>query len=291
MKRKKKTKKEISRELGLEVGSICGRYFLKLKHLHYGYWTDGLEVNVSNLHVAQDEYVKFIVSHIPEGVKTILDVGCGTGEIAETLLNKGYEVDCVSPCPFLKKQAGQLLGDRTHIFECFYEDMQTSNRYDMVLFCESFQYIDLEQALSKTDEFLKNGGYLFICDVFGRDIKGKGMMGGGHKLGKFYEHISRFPFRLIENVDITEKTAPSMDLFEDALENVVHPVADLAVRFFKSRYPIATKILKWKYRKKIEKAHKKYLEGGRGGEDFKKYKSYQLFVYKKDAQEQVHPAQ
>jgi len=282
MKKKKKTKKTISRELGLEVGSICGRYFLKLKHLHYGYWTNGLEVDVSNLHLAQDEYVKFIVSHFPDGVKTILDVGCGTGELAETLLNKGYEVDCVSPCPFLKKQAGALLGDRTHIFECFYEEMQTGERYDMVMFCESFQYIDLEQALSKTNEFLTSGGYLFICDIFSKDIKARGVMGGGHKLSKFNDFIAKFPFRLVENVDITEETAPNMDLYGDVLKNVVQPVTDVGIRFFQSRYPIVTKFLKWKYRKKIEKAHKKYLEGGRTGEDFRKYKSYQLFVYQKE---------
>jgi SAM-dependent methyltransferase len=285
VKKKKKTKKEISRELGLEVGSICGRYFLKLRHLHYGYWTDGLEVNVSNLHLAQDEYVKFIVSHIPEGVKTILDVGCGTGELDETLLNMEYEVDCVSPSPFLKKQVNQLLGDRTHIYECFYEEMQTDKQYDMVMFCESFQYIGLEQALTKTNEFLKDGGYLFICDVFGKDIKARGVMGGGHKLGKFNDRIAKFPFRLIENINITEETAPNMDLYGDALQNVVQPVTDVAVRFFESRYPIATKFLKWKYRKKFEKAQKKYLEGGRSGEDFRRYKSYQLFVYQKDTHE------
>ena len=285
MKKKKKTKKVISRNLGLEVGSICGRYFLKMKHLHYGYWTDKLDVDIANLHLAQDEYVKFIVSHIPDGVKTILDVGCGTGEVAEALLNMGYQVDCVSPCPYLKEQAGKLLGDRSHIFECFYEDMETSNRYDMVLFCESFQYMDVEQALSKTNEFLKSGGHLFISDVFEKDIKAKGVMGGGHKLSKFDDLISKFPFKLVENVDITEETAPTMDLFSDVLENVVQPVVDVGVRFFDSRYPIALKFLKWKYRKKIEKTHKKYLEGGRAGEDFKKYKSYQLFVYKKDVQE------
>jgi ubiquinone/menaquinone biosynthesis C-methylase UbiE len=283
--KKKKSKKIISRELGLEVGSICGRYFLKLKHLHYGYWTDGLEVDISNLHLAQDEYVKFIISHIPEGVKSILDVGCGTGELAETLLNMGYEVDCVSPCPFLEKQASELLGDRTHIYECFYEEMQTDKKYDMVMFCESFQYIDVEQALLKTNEFLKDGGYLFICDIFGKDIKARGVMGGGHKLGKFNDYIAKFPFRLIENVDITDETAPNMDLYGDVLKNVVLPVTDVGVRFFQSRYPIVTKFLKWKYRRKIEKAHKKYLEGGRTGEDFRKYKSYQLFVYQKENQE------
>jgi len=281
----KKTKKDISRELGLEAAFVCGKYFLKLEHLHYGYWTGDIEVDIANLHIAQDEYAKFIISHIPDGVKSILDVGCGTGQIAKKLLDMGYEVDCVSPCPFLKKQASELLGDKSHIFECFYENLQTVNRYDMVLFCESFQYIDMEQALSKTNKFLKNGGYLLICDIFRKETLDETFMGGGHSLTRFYNLIAKHSFRLIENVDITEQTAPNMDLLNDVLESVVQPVIGAGIRLFESRNPITLKLLRWKYRKKINKAHKKYLEGRKTGENFRKYKSYQLFLYKKDAQE------
>jgi SAM-dependent methyltransferase len=236
------------------------------------------------LHIAQDEYAKFVISHIPDGVKSILDVGCGTGQIAKKLLDMGYQVDCVSPCPFLKKRASELLGNRSYVFECFYENLQTVNRYDMVLFCESFQYIDMEQALSKTNKFLKNGGYLLICDIFRKDVLDKAFMGGGHSLTRFYNLIAKSSFRLIENVDITEQTAPNMDLLDDVMESVVRPVVSAGVRFFESRNPITLKLLRWKYRKKINKAHKKYLEGRKTGENFKKYKSYQLFLYKRDAQ-------
>ena len=281
----KKTKKGISRELGLEAGFICGKYFLKLDHLHYGYWTGDIEIDIANLHIAQDEYAKFVISHIPDGVKTILDVGCGTGQIAKKLLDMGYQVDCVSPCPFLKKQASELLGNRSYVFECFYENLQTVNRYDMVLFCESFQYIDMEQALSKTNKFLNSGGYLLVCDIFRKDVLDKTFMGGGHSLTKFYNLIAKSSFRLIENVDITEQTAPNMDLLDDVMESVVRPVVNAGVRFFESRNPITLKLLRWKYRKKINKAHKKYLEGRKTGKNFKKYKSYQFFLYKRDAQE------
>jgi len=280
----KKSKKGISRELGLEVGSICGQYFLKLEHLHYGYWTGDIEIDIANLHIAQDEYAKFVISHIPDGVKSILDVGCGTGQIAKKLLDMGYQVDCVSPCPFLKKRASELLGNRSYVFECFYENLQTVNRYDMVLFCESFQYIDMEQALSNTNKFLKSGGYLLICDIFRKDVLDKAFMGGGHSLTRFYNLIAKSSFRLIENVDITEQTAPNMDLLDDVMESVVRPVVSAGVRFFESRNPITLKLLRWKYRKKINKAHKKYLKGHKTGENFKKYKSYQLFLYKRDAQ-------
>ena len=281
----KKTKKDISRELGLQVASICGKYFLKLDHLHYGYWTRDLEIDIANLHIAQNEYAKFVISHIPDGVKTILDVGCGTGQIAKNLLDMGYQVDCVCPCPFLKERTSELLGNESHIFECSYENLQTVNQYDMVLFCESFQYIDMEQALSNTDKFLNSGGYLLICDLFRKETLDKTFMGGGHSLTRFYDLIAKSSFRLIENVDITEQTAPNMDLLDDVMERVVRPVIDGGVCFLENRNPIILKLLRWKYRRKINKAHKKYLEGRKTGENFKKYKSYQLFLYKKDSQE------
>ncbi len=277
-----KSKKEVSRALGLEVGSICGKYFLKLDHLHYGYWTPELEVDITNLHIAQDQYTKFIISHIPKGVKMILDVGCGTGQIANELLNAGYKVDCVSPCPYLKKKAGELLGDRSHIFECYFEDLDTTKKYDLVMFCESFQYVKLAKALSNTQKFLNSNSYLLISDFFKKDVEGKSTLGGGHDLSRFHKLIEKTPFKLIENVDITENTAPNMDLYNDVLEKVIAPVVDAGERFIQSRYPVALKLLKWKYRKKIAKAQRKYMEGGRTGKDFKKFKSYQLFVYKKN---------
>jgi len=51
MKHKRKVS---SREVGLKIGWICGEYFLKLDHLHYGYWPDDLDVDITNLRRAQD---------------------------------------------------------------------------------------------------------------------------------------------------------------------------------------------------------------------------------------------
>ncbi|MBN2181955.1 MAG: class I SAM-dependent methyltransferase [Sedimentisphaerales bacterium] len=279
----KKSKKEISREVGLEVGSICGKYFLKLDHLHYGYWNGGLDVDITNLHTAQDKYAEFAISHIPDGVKTILDVGCGTGQIAKMLIDAGYKVDCVSPSDYMNRHIRELLGDKSRIFECTYEEIETTNKYDMIWFCESFQYIDPEKALSNTIELLNDGGYLFICDIFRRDTKNKGLMGGGHDINKFHDLVEQTPFKLIENKDITEQTAPNMDLMNDILHNVVRPVVNAGMRLSESRYPMVVKFLKWKYRKKMDKLGNKYFSGGRSGEDFKKFKTYQLLLYQKQA--------
>ena len=272
-----KMKKEISREAGLEIGYILGKYFLKLDHLHYGYWADGLELDVTNLSKAQDAYADFVVSHIPEGVETILDVGCGTGQIASMLFEAGYKADCVCPSSVLRKRARELLGNKSQIFESTYEELQTENRYDMVLFCESFQYIYLQKAVSKTPGFLNDGGFLFICDIFRKDVEGKCVMGGPHKLGKFLGLMEDAPFEQIEDLDITEQTAPNIDILNHVTQEVMFPVIKAAEKFFHSRHPIILKLIKWKYRKKIAKTEQKYLHSNRTGEDFAYYKTYRLF--------------
>ncbi|TLY15423.1 MAG: methyltransferase domain-containing protein [Nitrospirae bacterium] len=117
-----------SREFGLALGLILGRFCLKMDDLHYGFWTENLSVELQNLPKAQAQYTDFLLSHIPEGVETILDVGCGAGNTARKLLDRGYRVDCVSPNPFLSRWARENLGERANFFECRFEDLDTDNR-------------------------------------------------------------------------------------------------------------------------------------------------------------------
>jgi len=276
----RKSKKVISRSIGVEIGAICSKYFLKSQHLHYGYWTSDLEVDIANLRIAQENYARFLVSHIPPGVNSILDVGCGTGQIAKMLLDAGYQVDCVSPSPYLSNQARQLLGARSTIFECFYEELETPNCYDLILFSESFQYIKPKEALNKTLGLLNEGGYILICDIFKRDAPDKSLLPGGHPLKTFYCLVSQYSLELVEDLDITEQTAPTLDIVNNAFNEVVRPSVDLAQQFLNDRHPLMLRCLKFLYRKKISKINKKYLSEAKTGENFKKFKSYRLLLYR-----------
>lgn len=278
-----KRKKIASRDIGIEIAAVCGEYFLKLEHQHYGYWTDDLKVDIANLHIAQENYTNFLISHIPDGVKTILDVGCGLGQTAKKLIDMGYQVDCLSPSPFLNERVRSLLPSTSRVFECSYEQLEGENRYDVIFFSESFQYVALEKTLENTLKFLNNDGYLLICDVFKKDVEGNNVLGGGHKLTKFYEMISQYPFELVEDLDITAETAPNLDISDDAMKNVAYPLLRSGSDFLSGRYPFASKLLRWKYRKQINKIYKKYFTEGRTGEDFKKFKSYRLFLCRKNA--------
>jgi SAM-dependent methyltransferase len=277
----KKTEKYLSREVGLEIASICGRYFLKLEDLHYGYWTADLPVDIVNLHKAQENYTQFLISNLPDGIHTILDVGFGTGGVARRLIEGGYKVDGVSPSSFFADQGRQLLGDQVNVFECRYEDFETENRYDLVLFSESFQYIHVETALEKTRRLLNDGGYMLICDVFRKETEGRRHQKGGHRLDKFRELIRDYPFEPVQDIDITELTAPTIDILSDALKEAGKPALDSGLRFLSGRYPLAFRFFSWKYRKQFGKMDEKYFSGQRTGAKFKEFKSYRLLLYRK----------
>lgn len=277
-----KSNTEDSREIALEAFLAITKYLFKTKYLHYGYWPGNLELNFQNLPQAQENYCDFLISQIPADVKTILDVGCGVGTMALALRNKGYQVDCVSPSKVLTDHSRRLLGEESHIFECFFEEMETENRYDMMLFSESFQYIDIKSALEKSITLLNNPGYMLICDFFRKEgVESKGNLRGGHKLEKFYNAISHTNLKQIKDIDITAETAPNLDLANEFLLNAGLPVWNVLLKLIEKKFPFISKFLFRKYANKIEKVNKRYFSGDRGAADFTAHKSYRLFLYQR----------
>jgi len=276
----KKRKKIDSRAIGLEMGLHFLKYFCDTEHLHFGYWTPDLKIHRQNLTIAQENHSDFILQHIPAGVMKILDVGCGGGAFDLKLINAGYQVDCVSPSSFLAHQARKVLEEQSTIYECTYENLQTDKRYDIVLFSESFQYVRLADAIQKSLEVLNEGGYMLICDFFKTEAEGKHIMRSGHRLTKFYQAMLNYPFEQVKDIDITEQTAPTMVLANEFMQQVTLPLWTITDYYLMEKYPLLTRFLKWKYRKKLVKFQNKYFSG-KIAENYKIFQSYRLLLYQK----------
>ena len=284
-----KRDKRDSREVGLEILYLMLRHHPGSNHLHYGYWEDGLEPTIANLPKAQEAYCQFILSHIPEGTRSILDVGCGVGALSRYLQNAGYDVECVSPSREFARYARELLDEGTLVHECYYEDFEPQRQYDLVLFSESFQYVKIEQALEKTSHVMKDDGRLLICDFFKTGAPGKSLMGGGHKLPRFWKAIEAQSLEAIEDIDITDKTAPTMKLVNDMLIAVATPGRALLFNFLHQRHPFLTKFFEWSFRKKLKKVEWKYFSGNRTPAAFAMHKTYRLFVFGKSKYQPQRP--
>ncbi len=274
------TGKVDSKEVGLVAGLNLFHFFLGTRDLHYGLWGDGLEVNIRNLPEAQKRYTEFLVGHIPDGVERILDVGCGAGGVAAALRARGYRVEGVSPSPLLTEAARQNVGDDFKIHEGRFEDIAfaADDKFDLVLFSESFQYITLDRALDDARARLEPGGHVLICDFFKTDVPGKSIIGGGHKLDRFRAVLDASPFAVLEDIDITRETAPNLDIVEQMGRELMLPTGRLIGYFLDRNYPWLARLLRWKYRKKLARIERKYFSGERNGANFARHKNYRLLL-------------
>lgn len=270
-----------SKKVGLDIQINLFKFFFDSEYMHYGYWKPGLEVKAPNFKQAQEDYTDFEMQHIPAGVKTILDIGCGSGKVAEKLLERGYAVTCVSPPSNLTDRAAARLAGKATVHHMGFEDFKEEGKYDLALFSESYQYVNLQKGFEQCARLLNPGGHVLLADFFHLDAPGKSPLGGGHKLSVFYETLKEQPFDIVEDIDITEQIAPTMTLINNLTMDVVYPTVLLIGNLLQSRYPMLYKFLLWKFKKKIEKNRVKHFTGQRNPENFKKYKSYRLIVLKK----------
>ena len=252
-----------------------------MDHLHYGFWKPGNEVNLRNFKAAQENFVEFLLDSFPAGIRTVLDVGSGAGELAVAILAKGMRVDCLSPSDSLNRIAREKIGSRGEVFTEWFENFESDKAYDLVLFSESFQYVPLEQALSGSLALLEKGGYLLVADFFRRKGAGKSPIGGGHDLAKFYDTVNRYGFEILKDEDITGFTAPTLDLRPRFVENALKPAGKALKEYLQIKRPRTLALIEFLFRKKIKAFRAKYVETTVDGNVFKRFKSYRLVLMRK----------
>ncbi len=215
-----------SRAIGLDVGLSFTKWLTGAENLHYGLW-DGLDVTAGNLRIAQDAYTTKLFKLLPKGELRILDIGGGAGETARKLLALGHSVDIVVPSAFLAERCRANAPEAT-VHECMFEDLQLTQKFDLCLFSESFQYIPADIALTKAAGYLDKTGEIIISDCFRSEgFQGHAVgstVGGGHHIGAFREVLAGTGLKTVSEEDITASVAPSVDLEQGFFNVVGHAV-------------------------------------------------------------------
>ncbi|MFC1662129.1 class I SAM-dependent methyltransferase [Gemmatimonadota bacterium] len=200
---------------------------LKLKSLHFGYWTQGQDPTLGNFSAAQATYARTLIEMIPDGVETVLDVGCGAGDNSREMAAAGFAVTAISP----DAEHGKFIQDtpgvdfvRTKI-----EDLDTHRKFDLVLMSECQNYFDRDLALGKCLEILEPGGYLLISGMFRRsNTEDLDYMYVG---SEYIAAAKSAGFELLEQVDITAETVPTVEMFRNAYHDHLVPAVGLVSHY------------------------------------------------------------
>lgn len=276
-------RKWLTKEIGLEAGYRIMRFMLGTEHLHYGLFEPDIAPDIAHLKTAQERYVQRLIETIPPGVRSILDVGCGTGALAAILLDAGYEVDCVSPGRNLTAIAAERLGTRSHIHRGRFEEVEITKRYDLVLFSESFQYIPLSHGLTRSLSVLAPNGHILICDFFSRPGIGKSPIRGGHDIDRFTALHRSQPLDLLVERDITAETAPLHDINQAFVREVARPLWENGLEAADLRWPWLSRAGRWLFRSRIDELQARRLSTDRNGATFARFKIYKTYLFRRRA--------
>ena len=251
-------KQNITEFDGLDLELFFCTEILKLNSLHYGYWEEseklkeeGTKLTLDCVRNAQQKYTNILIEAIPENVKSILDVGCGIGDVSKALSKLGYDVTAISPDNNHAKYFENHLSKLTFL-QTKFEDLKVDRQFDLVLMSESQNYFPTEIGFRQCTTLLSPEGYLLVSGMFRKDSDSE-FTEVPNTIEDYAKIAEKHGLLVIENVDITPNILPTIDYIYESMESYVEPSVKMLNQFISSIAPLKSRFIKFFFRKQIDK--------------------------------------
>lgn len=236
----------------LDVELLFSTEVLKLRSLHYGYWNPEDALTMANLREAQGRYTDTLLQLIPDTVKTILDVGAGIGDNALALASRGHRVTAISPENDHPRFYREMNNDGVRFHNVRFEDLELPDKFDLILMSESHNYFYADAAFAQCRRYTLPGGYLLVSGIFGR-ASTKRLWDILYAKDEYVALARKNGFRLVKNVDITDRVLPTLELTQKGYRDYVLPTLGLLAQYMKASAP-------WKWRLARLLCHKQFRD-------------------------------
>jgi len=131
---------------------------------------DNIADDYGTLHPLPSYFEEFIINNIPKNQKKFLEVGCGTGQLLESMSNyfiKVYSVDFSKK--MIENAKKKINGKATFIHSPIENTNLDSEKFDYIVCNTLFHHLSkdrekLNKALENISETLRPGGRLIISD-------------------------------------------------------------------------------------------------------------------------------
>ena len=261
---------------------------LELDHLHYGYWPDPksfrlpktltIDTAVGELRKAQVRYMKHLASYIPRGTRSVLDVGGGLGETSAYLQKRRWRPECLSPDAYQQRRIAERHPQLPFHLSKF-EEFDGGGPYDLILFSESSQYINLEALVKNASALLKSGGYILISDYFLKKKDHTPNSDKCHLFTTFSTALKNGGFKQITSKDITANILPTLDLALSLYNKYFRIISDFILYWLTVKHRFLWKTIQFLFRKPVHRVlgHIDLIDK----QKFREYKSYRILLYQK----------
>jgi len=253
----------------------------KSSYLHYGYWEEPPapeeELTLTKLRLAQEAYAVKLFSFIPEGTKTLLDVGCGIGGNTKYLCDRGFAIEGLAPDALQEQRFIENTQGKVPFHLTRFEDFRQDKLYDLILFSESSQYIAVDDLAQGAARLLGKDGYLLIADMMRFDPKyQEGIFSNCHVREELKIALEKVGFTLIKTEDISQSIVPTLDLCVSNFRTFGITTGKYIADVIKIAVPPLYALLNWAFKRWLDKP---IIEGLAARKIFENHLCYEIQLW------------